>query len=545
MPRPDNEDALPTGLRLYLGLVLALVAAFVVTAPWKIGTRDVGRLSFALAPAAGLGAAALLFSPWRRALAKLFRKREVRFSNREVLLAAGAAALFLGRVVFALWTSLDVNAWDTGLSFDGPIFETLAGRPLFCVFTGQSYLAIHGGYLLFAFVPLYAVAASPFWLLAAQAVAVAGAAALSFLVFRRILEDDLAAALLATAFLFYNHTAKVAQHAFHIEVFYLPALFLLLYAYIARRPALFLAAVLLAVSVKEDVILPLGGFALAAAVFDRRFRPAALALGAGLAAFLIGTRVVIPHFSGEPAGRPWYSPAWAAYGETPVAAALGMLRHPARLVGDLARSGIPHLFEPLLLLPLAGFQWFLAALPALVAYGASRSPVISRFGLYYSATVLPFLFAAAAQGLRRVADLGTDGRGQDTRRWRPRLGALLVLGVCALDGAGYSFRRPDPARTEVGPAIASLSGRPVAVQGSLFLRAGRAPEVRVLRPDRDLAPDEALLLAPRTNPYPFSDQELAVLVRRLSADPRYRRTETPGGLLLFVPTRSETSPPAR
>ncbi len=535
MTRPDEEEALPRGLRVYLTFILALVATFVLTAPWRLGGRDLNRLSVALGTAALLFAAAMLSPSWRRALARLLRERDVHVSKGGVILAAGIAALFLCRVVFGQWMSLDINAWDTGLFFDGPIFETLAGRPLYCAFVGRSALSRHAFYLLFTFVPFYAVTASAVWLLAAHVAAMTAAVTVSFLVFRRVLRDDLAAAFVAGAFLLNTFTARIAQSGFHLEVFYLPALFLLLYAYAARRPVLFAAAVLLAVSIKEDALLPLGGFAVAAAIFDRRWRPAVLALGASLVTFFVGTRLVIPHFSGDPPGHPWYSNYWFSYGETPVSAAFGMLLHPARLLADIGRSGLPHLLEPLLLLPLLGYQWFLAALPALVVYSVSDNPQLSQFTISYSTPILPFLFAAAAAGLWRVTGWFPAAREPEASRLRRRVGALLLLVVCALDGAGYTLTRPDPARKEVGPALASLNGKPVAVQGSLFVRAGHTAAVRVLDPEREPAGSEAILLAPRTNPYPYSRPDFDALVLRLLADPRYRHIQTEGGLLLFTP----------
>lgn len=534
MNEASAPEPLPRGLKAFLALPVLLVVLFVATGPWRIGARDVGRLSAALTVAAQLTLIALLKPSWRRALFRCFREREVRISSRGLILATAAASLFLSRVVFGQWMSLDINAWDTGILSDGPVYETLSGRPLYCVLIGQSVLSLHGSYLLLIFVPLYAIAASALWLLAAQAAAIAAAAAVSFLLFRRTLRDDLCAALLAAGFLLSAQTAKIAQYGFHLEVFYLPALFLLLYAYAARRPALFVTAVLLAISIKEDAILPLGGFALAAAIFDRRWRPAAFALGAGLAAFFVGTRIVIPHFSGEPAGHPWYSSYWASYGETPLSAAFGMLRHPARLLADLARSGLPHLLEPLLLLPVAGYQWFLAGLPALVAYSVSSYSQLSQFSVYYSAPVLSFLFAAAAEGLWRLTRFLEAGRQPDLLR--RRLGALLLFAVCALDGAGYRLTRPDPSRAEVGPTVASLRGRPVAVQGSLLVHAGHERTVRVLQPDHQPGPREAILLAPHTNPYPYPRQDFDALVHSLLADPGYRHTRSPGGLLLFTPT---------
>ena len=211
---------MPRGLRTYLFFILALVAAFALTAPWQIGGRDVGRFSVALLVALNLVAAALIVPAWRRALFGLFREREIRFSRRALLLAAALAGLFLCRVVAARWMSLDINASDTTLYADRPIAETLRGNLLYCDFEGHSHLGNHASWLLLAFVPLYWIAASPLWLLLAHPLAIAAAAAAGFLLFRRLLGDDLTAAFIAAAFLLNSYTAKAVQYAFHVEIFY-------------------------------------------------------------------------------------------------------------------------------------------------------------------------------------------------------------------------------------------------------------------------------------------------------------------------------------
>src|SRR5262249_46619955 len=140
---------------------------------------------------------------------------------------------------------------------------------------------------------------------------------------------------------------------------------------------------------------------------------------------------------------------------------------------------------------------------------------------------LPFLFVAASQAIARLA----------RRTPRQRTLALLLLLACAFDGAGYSLRRPHPGRRELPTLLASLGDRPARVQGSLYPHAGRAASRRVL----DRAPvgrSEAVVLAPGSDPYPFTAKELAALARRLAADPDRERRETPGGLVAFVPRSS-------
>jgi hypothetical protein len=45
-----------------------------------------------------------------------------------------------------------------------------------------------------------------------------------------------------------------------------------------------------------------------------------------------------------------------------------------------------------------------------------------------------------------------------------------------------------------------------------------------------------VVLAPATDSYPLTKGELASLVARLAADPQYRRTESPNGIVMFLPS---------
>jgi hypothetical protein len=111
--------------------------------------------------------------------------------------------------------------------------------------------------------------------------------------------------------------------------------------------------------------------------------------------------------------------------------------------------------------------------------------------------VLPFLFVGAAYGLWRIIRT-LPGR---------RAVALLVLCACALDGGSDTSRRPNPALPDIAPALASLGGRAVRIQGPLYPHAGYLASRRVLDQAHPVAPSEAVLLDPETNPYPFTRTE--------------------------------------
>jgi uncharacterized membrane protein len=510
--------------RLLAAGTFALVALFVFTSPWTIAGRPVSRLSAILAAAFFCLALGMLLSRWRAEAGRLLQS-EIRISGVALLAGACAAAVLCGTALYSRYAALELSAWDTTIFFDRPIAATLSDGVLPVAATGRSYLGVHASYVLLAFVPFYAIARSPLWLLAAHALAIAAGAAMGYRLFRRILGDDGTAALLGAAFVLNSFTARAVGYGFHPEVFYPLALFGVGYGLIARRGSLLAASAILAISVKEDSMLLLGGVGLAVAIFTKSRRDGLVLAASAFAIFLVSTRIVMPAASGSPADRPWYSFYWNSWGATLPAAAAGMARHPVRLAQRLAHSGIPSLLECAAFVPLAGPEALVASLPALVPCAAADFGPLRRFGIYYSLPVLPFVFAAAAFGIAR---LFSDRR-------RRRLLALLVFVVASLDGASYTFRRASPARKDLDAVLASLGDRPAAIQGTLYPHAGYSAARRPLERG-PLRRREAVVLAPATDSYPLTKGELASLVARLAADPQYRRTESPNGIVMFLPS---------
>jgi uncharacterized membrane protein len=530
--------ACPPGLRRFLLVTAAFAAAFLLTGPWRIAGREIGRTPALFATVAVLGLAALAVRPGWRSWARELLSADVRLSRRALAIFCVAIAAALARVLLARFAALEVNAWDFSLYFDRPVESVLHGRLLYSDLLKGSILGDDASFAMFAFVPLYAIAATPMWLVLAPALAIAGAAGAAFLLFRDGLADDAAALLLSAAFVLHSATARAVQYVFHVEIFYPLAIFLSLWALRRKRPVLFAAGILLLVALKEDALLPATALALVALLMRADRRWIAASWLAAAAVFCADYFLILPRFSASGGGgKPWFSWYWARYGPTPLAAVAGIAGHPLRAAADVARSGLGNLLEPLLLTPLAGLEWLAAALPALIPYAVAGHEKLSRFALYYSMPVLPFLFIAAGWGLARIARRFPD------HRIALRIGSALVLAACALDGAGYTLSRPRPERREIEPLLAGLSpATPAWVQGALLPHAGYAARFSAL--DRDGAvPDgaHAYLLDPDADPYPFPRSGLRALARTLDADTRYaRRTATPG-LVLYAPS----SPPAR
>lgn len=507
-----------------------LLALFILSAPWHFAGREEGRLSIGLALfALPLVLAAVFSACFREAVLRVLRSDKP-VSPRLL------RALALACIAFCVWTtaskflSFEVNAWDFSLYFDRPLERTLHGQILYSDFLGSSTLAAHSDLALLLFIPLYSIHASPWWLVIGQGAIVAAATMAAFRLFRNLTEDTFASVTLAAAFLLNKYTAKCLQYVFHIETLYLLSLFLLLLALKEKRPFLFSSALLLTMAIKQDAVIPLFGITIIALLL-RRFRYAAAACFGGLTGFLLDYFVLMPHFAAN-AAHPWYSWYWASFGPTPLRAALGIIGKPMLVITKLSHSAVGNLLGSVLLLPLVGFEWLAAALPGLILYGCSDFEKLAHLDLYYSAAVLPLLFASAAVGICRVAD-----RAQvEQRRFRLRVLSIVFLIWSHVYGSGYHFaawRSDGRALSEIRNSVPA--GAEVRIQGALFPHAGYDPRWRVLeRTPPGLG--EAVMLDEALNPYPLSRAEMASLIRKLRLDPSYtevRREE----IALFIPRR--------
>jgi Predicted membrane protein (DUF2079) len=516
---------------LFAWALLPLVYLF--TGPWTILGKPIPRFSAPLGVATVLAAASFCVASSARRWAMQRLGRPVTLSRSVSLLFLLLAAVFPVRIVTAKFSALEVNAWDFSNFFDRPIESVLHGRVLYSEVLGGSILGDHFRPLLFLFVPLYAVKATPMWLLLLQAAAVSAAMVVLFHLTRRLTSDDFTSILIVTAFALNSYTAKVLQYVFHLEIFYPFAILLLILGYTERRWALFLAGLLIAVSIKEDAIVVLLGFAIVA-LLHKRPAWALTALATGSAAFVLATYVVMPHFSHSAAGQPWYSPYWGDFGPTPLRAVLGMMLSPGKLLARVLRSGIPKLFETVGFIPLLGSEWALAAAPGAAVYGSAGNRQIAGLSVYYSAPLLAFVFAALPGTLNRIARLGVSSEEVALRRLR--IGALFIALLSAFDGPGYRLDRPRPERKEIRSLLRTIpDSQALAVQGSLLPAAGYGSNLHPLVKFGDAPARIGFLLDPATNPYPMAPAEFTVGMSRLQSDPNYQTTRSPGGLFLILP----------
>jgi uncharacterized membrane protein len=501
-------------LRTAAAAAFLLCCAFALTGPWRIGELTIRSWQ----PVLGICLVALLSTLTSPATRELLA-RDIRLRRPFIAPAFTFAALLLLRIVVLRFHALEINAWDFSISFDRPIEQTLHGNLLWSDTLRMSMLGIHANWLMLAFVPLYALVASPYWLIAGQVVAFAGAAFVLFLYGRQILGDDVAALLIAAAFLCNRYTVRAVNHGFVIDDFYPLAFVLLLYAFRRSNAALAALAVVLILSIKEDAIATLAGIAVMIAIRHRAWRWASAILAAAVLVFAIDYFLVMPAFRDTPMPFAYY---WGSFGATPLAAAIGMLSDPIRLLRRVVPSTL-QLLASLGLAPLFGGDWILAAAPALLIYTSADTEDLRWLALHYSLPILGVLFAAVMDAVARV---GT--------RDRRRAVALFVL-VCSLSiGSSYKMSEPRPERAAIPRLLAAAGRGPVYVQGALFPHVGYALRYRVLHHDVVPPPDASFLLCSTCNPYPFSREELAARFVSLRDRGRFREQRA-GDLFLFAP----------
>ncbi len=503
---------------------IGLVAAAVLVGAPLVGWPRVVRLPAVLVPAFML--ALLATRPWRWREARV-GETDWQPSARVVWAAAVVAGLVLFWIVLTRFRSGEINAVDFTVYYDRPCFQTVNGRPLLVEasdspgFSDRSELADHAYWGMLAICSIYAVHPSPLWLLALSVIAVVLGAMYVLRIMQRLDMGGALASATALAFLLNDNTARTLQYGFHPEVLYAWLIPWMIDAGLrgARRP--FLVATLACVMVKEDACLVLFAASVALALY--RFRamtrtdrllflvlPTALAFG-NLAVYY---GRVLPALTGD--SRPTYALFWSNYGDTPVAALVGMVTHPGRVLASTMTSAfftkvmLPHLF-----LPLVGWRWALGIVPIVLLYGASANDQVREFGIYYAIVLVPFLVLGASTGALTLARRLVA----DARHSRHLAAGLIVLGALLVGSGnrGYSLRPWKGQITAVPEALARLdSERVVLVQSGLYPHAGYDPRFRLLTPETLHDPGDAgaaVLLARGVGAYPFRAADIDEMSR--------------------------------
>jgi len=161
-------------------IAIGLVAIAILAGAPVMGWLPLVRLDAILAPALVL--ALTLLRPWRWDESRWRALEAWVPSRREIAAGALVLGVLLFWFVLTRFQSGSINAVDFTVYFDRPCFQTVQGRPLFVEtasippFSQRSLLGIHAHWALVPLCSVYALSATPLWLLAVSVIAVVAGA---------------------------------------------------------------------------------------------------------------------------------------------------------------------------------------------------------------------------------------------------------------------------------------------------------------------------------------------------------------------------------
>ncbi|NPA90615.1 MAG: DUF2079 domain-containing protein [Chloroflexi bacterium] len=328
-------------------------------------------------------------------------------------------------------------AWNTahGRLFEyTPLFETYVAAPPL-----SNRLASGKLELIFLIIaPLYRLFPTPLFLVLLQALALGLAAWPLYHITRHVLRSHWPALFLSMAYLAYLPLHYVMMADFHpsaLMPFFLS--FAVFYA-LQRRWRLYFLFLFGALLCRIDAAFVAMGLSLYF-FWRRRWR---VAMGTLLlAAFWLWLdfRVVVPwveaQYGPDPVGL--LSQRFGRYGRGPLSIILGVLLHPRTLLSlFLEREKLQTLFD--LLVPLGGAPllapaWLLPAAPVAFLNLLAESAWQGTIKAHYFAPVLPFLFIAAAYGIRWMHGLFSAWFPPNRRLWATGFALYVLLSTLLVD----------------------------------------------------------------------------------------------------------------
>ena len=315
-----------------------------------------------------------------------------------------ACALFL--IVRDRYENYLLARFDLGNMVQA-VWSTAQGRPLEFTEgpTGEQIVRLgrHADPILAAFAPLWMLVPSPLTLVAVQVAAVSLGALPLYLLARRHSGSEHYAVLIACVYLAYPWIAWAAADAFHPVSLVIP-LFLFCFWFLdTDRLVPFAVCAVLAASTGELMGLVVASLGVWYALARNRRRAGAVIAAAGVAWTLVAVYLVVPAFAGGPSV---YYGVFEDVGGSPSGVVRTAVTDPLTILSEMTRpDDLTYLF--LLGVPLAGAFLLapgvaaLASVPMLVNLIGSAGTTDPHE--HYISGVLPFLFAATAVGVARLA----------------------------------------------------------------------------------------------------------------------------------------------
>ncbi len=333
-------------------------------------------------------------------------------THRMVILVTLCWGVVLAVYAVARHERLNSTTYDLGIEAQ-VIWNTWQGEWFASSIEVDNYLGDHAAFIVLLLAPLFGLWADVRILLIFQALMLAAGALPLFQIAQRWLNDRSLATLFAVVYLLYPLIGFANRFDFHPLVLVIPLLLLAYNLLELDHPGWATLAILLTLSVREEMGLTVFAFGLYVALVMVRPRLGLAWAAVGLTWSLLALFVVIPAFrssASDTLGR------YAWLGERPVDMLLGLLREPGRVLQHFLvpyRALVPvKLLLPVGFLSLLAPLMLLVALPALAYNLLSSAPSQSSIYFHYLAPAVPFIFIAAVQGANRIQNWLTPERAR-------------------------------------------------------------------------------------------------------------------------------------
>ncbi len=300
--------------------------------------------------------------------------------------------------------------------FDQAIWGTLHGE--FLLNSSQfdrpvNWLGFHFNPVLLAFVPLYALAPRPEWLILAQALAISLSAWPIYRLAGHVFGSERIGLFWALAYLFNPFLLNGAAWDFHPVALAVPFIALGMLAVTTGNRRQLLLACLPLLLIQEHYGLAVAGFGLLWGIRQRAWRTGLLLAALGLAHLVLvlgvvmpalsptGAHVMLSHGQGQMSRYAWLGGSVGEVLLTLLTGPVGVLRRVFMAWDVWLYLGL--LLAPLLFLPLAGLAFLLPGMADLAANLLSGNPMPRHVLGYHSLSLVPVIVAAAIHGLDRIS----------------------------------------------------------------------------------------------------------------------------------------------
>jgi uncharacterized membrane protein len=303
----------------------------------------------------------------------------------------GAGALLFAASSLRHWL-YQSHGYDLGW-FDQAVYLISTGQNPIVSFGGFHILGDHAAIIFYPIALFYKIYPDVHWLFAIQAVALAGAGVpIYYLSLQAGLNRQQATTIVFT-YLLYPLVFNKSLFDFHAEVIAVPGFFLAVLAARSKQIFTFILALLAILSCKAVLSLTVIAMGIWLLLSERRRIHGALAIGLGLAWFIIASQYIIPAFSGaEPAAVSRYSYLGSSLGEI----ARNLIFKPNLVLGKIFSTDTLEYFVFLLLPIIWGLSPrnlapLISTIPMLTMNILSTASTQRNLVHQYSIPILPFL----------------------------------------------------------------------------------------------------------------------------------------------------------